>query len=332
MSTAVSRRLFCCLPALMVTVALGTAIPATAETITMGFTGSATTLSLPFFVAQKKGWLGDLNVKEIYVTGDSNAMRVLLSGNVDIATVGTVNVLTSIEAGANIAAIGSWQPLPDYNVVIKKGMGTTVMDLADKTIATSGPGGMPDQLVRLLMREHNVDESKSRFVQVGGHAARLQAVIGGRAEATLVNTVLTAKGAEAINVATSIASEFPKLVYVWNVVRKDSMSDPKLSKAFETLTVAGIKGSRFIMAHPDEAAEILHERVPALDLDLCKKAVADLNKTKVWGLNGGLDPNTAEFTAELNHKFGLLKTALPASKIIDARYVDAAVKTLGAAK
>src|SRR5690242_9856876 len=95
--------------------------PVSAEEIAMGFTGSPTTLSLPFFVAQKKGWLGDLKVKEVYVTGDSNAMRVLLSGNVDIATVGTVNVLTSLEAGADIAAIGSWQPLPDYNVVIKKG-------------------------------------------------------------------------------------------------------------------------------------------------------------------------------------------------------------------
>lgn len=332
MSNVVTRRLFHCLPALITIVALGTNAPARADNITMGFTGSPTTLSLPFFVAQKKGWLGDLTVKEVYVTGDSNAMRVLLSGDVDIATVGTVNVLTSIEAGATVAAVGSWQPLPDYQVVIKKGMGSSVSDLADKTIATSGPGGMPDQLVRLLMRKHNVAENKARFIQVGGHAARLQAVIGGRAQATLVNTVITAKGADEINVATSIASEFPDLVYVWNVVRKESMADPKLSKAFETLTVAGIKGSRFIMDHPDEAADILHERVPALDLDLCKKAVADLNKAKVWGVNGGLEPKMAAFTADLNHKLGLLKTALPADKIIDTRYVAAAVKVLGTAK
>lgn len=318
--------------ALLVAAAAIGASPVRADEITMGFTGSPTTLSLPFFVAQKKGWLGDLKVKEVYVTGDSNAMRVLLSGNVDIATVGTVNILTSIEAGADIVAIDSWQPLPDYNVVIKKGDGDSVRDLAAKTIATSGPGGMPDQLVRLLMRKHKVDESTAHFLQVGGHAARLQAVIGGRAQATLVNVVISAKGADAVNIATSIPKEFPKLAYVWNVVRKESLSNPKLSKAFETLTVAGIKGSRFIMEHPDESAEILHERVPALDLDLCKKAVNELNAAHVWGVDGGLDPSMVEFTADLNNKLGLLKKPLQASAVMDTRYIDAAMKSLANAK
>jgi ABC-type nitrate/sulfonate/bicarbonate transport system substrate-binding protein len=303
--------------------------PSFAEEISMAFTGSPTTLSLPFFVAQKKGWLGDLKVKEVYVTGDSNAMRVLLAKNVDIATVGTVNILTSIEAGAEIVAIDSWQPLPDYNVVIKKGEGDSVKDLAGKTIATSGPGGLPDQLVRLLMRKNNVDESGAHFVQVGGHAARLQSVLGGRAQATLVNIVIAAKGADAVNVVTTIPKEFPKLAYVWNVVRKESLSDPKLSKAFETLTAAGIKGSRFIMQHPDEAAQILHDRVPELDLDLCKKAVAELNAEHVWGVDGGLDASMVEFTADLNNKLGLLKKPLAASAVIDTRYIDAALKSLG---
>jgi NitT/TauT family transport system substrate-binding protein len=317
----------CSLALLASAVCSGSAVRA--EEISMAFTGSPTTLSLPFFVAQKKGWLGDLKVKEVYVTGDSNAMRVLIAGNVDIATVGTVNVLTSMEAGAEVVAIDSWQPLPDYNVVIKKGNGDSVKDLAGKTIATSGPGGLPDQLVRLLMRKHNVDESNAHFLQVGGHAARLQSVMGGRAQATLVNVVITAKGADAVNVVTTIPKEFPKLAYVWNVVRKESMSDPKLSKAFEILTIAGIKGSRFIMQHPDEAAEILHERVPALELDLCKKAVAELNSAHVWGADGGLEPSMVEFTADLNNKLGLLKKPLAASAVIDTRYVDAALKSLG---
>jgi hypothetical protein len=158
------------------------------------------------------------------------------------------------------------------------------------------------------MRKHNVDEIGVHFLQVGGHAARLQSVIGGRAQATLVNVVITAKGADGVNVVTTIPNEFPKLAYVWNVVRKESLSDPKLSKAFETLTVAGIKGSRFIMQHPDEAAEILHERVPALELDLCQKAVAELNAAHVWGVDGGLDASMVEFTANLNNKLALGKS------------------------
>lgn len=308
------------------------ATPVQADKIKMGFTGSPTTLSLPFFVAQTKGWLGDLEVEEVYVTGDSNAMRVLLSKNVDIATIGAVNVLTALEAGANIKAIGSWQPLADYNLVIKAGKGSTLADLAGKTIATSGPGGMPDQLPRMVMRKHKVDENSARFLQVGGHAARLQAVIGGRAEATVINIVTSVLGAKDVTVAGKMSDEFPKLGYVWNVVREESLADPRLSKAFETLTMAGIKGSRFIMENPEEAAQILHERVPDLSLEISKVAVAELNRDKLWGVDGGLDPETVKFTSELNRELGIIKTSIEPSRLIDSRFVDAALKSVGQAR
>src|SRR5262252_9216594 len=167
---------------------------ARAAKIKMVFPGPATTFSLPYFVARKQGWLGDLEVEDLHVTGDANAMRVLLSGNADIGLIGTLNVLASLHAGANIRAIHSWQPIGDYSLVLATGKGTSLADLAGKTFASSGPGGLPDQLPRLVMRKHGIDESTTRFVQVGGHAARLQAVIGGRADATLVNTVTALKG------------------------------------------------------------------------------------------------------------------------------------------
>jgi ABC-type nitrate/sulfonate/bicarbonate transport system substrate-binding protein len=166
---------------------------ASAAKIKMVFPGPVTTFSLPYLVAQKKGWVGDLEVEDIHVTGDANAMRVLLSGNADIALIGTLNVLASIHAGASIRAIHSWQPIGDYSLVLATGKGTKLGDLAGKTFASSGPGGLPDQLPRLIMRKYGIDESTTRFVQVGGHAARLQAVIGGRADATLVNTVTALK-------------------------------------------------------------------------------------------------------------------------------------------
>jgi ABC-type nitrate/sulfonate/bicarbonate transport system substrate-binding protein len=74
-----------------------------AAKIKMVFPGPVTTFSLPYLVAQKKGWMGDLEVEDVHVTGDANAMRVLLSGNADIGLIGTLNVLASIHAGAGIA-------------------------------------------------------------------------------------------------------------------------------------------------------------------------------------------------------------------------------------
>jgi ABC-type nitrate/sulfonate/bicarbonate transport system substrate-binding protein len=304
---------------------------ADAAKIKMVFPGPVTTFSLPYLVAQKKGWMGDLDVEDVHVTGDANAMRVLLSGNADIGLIGTLNVLASIHAGASIRAVHSWQPIGDYNLVLARGKGSKLADLAGKTFASSGPGGLPDQLPRLIMRKHGIDEATARFVQVGGHAARLQAVIGGRADATLVNTVTALKGVQdgKVTVLTRLSAEFPGLGYVWNVVRLESLNKPELAAAFQTMTDIGIRGSRFIMANPDEAAAILHERLPDLDLAFLKAVVRDLNSENLWGVNGGLDPAIEEFTAELNMKLGNLPVAAPAKDVLDPRFVDGALKKLG---
>ena len=51
--------------------------------------GSVTTFSLPYLVAQTQGRMGDLDVEDIHVTGDANAVRLLLSGNADTGLIGT---------------------------------------------------------------------------------------------------------------------------------------------------------------------------------------------------------------------------------------------------
>ncbi len=302
-----------------------------AAKVKMVFPGPATTFSLPLYVAQKKQWLGDLEVEEVVVTGDSNAMRVLLSGNADIALVGTLNVLASIHAGAKVRAVHSWQPIGDYSLVLATGKGSRLSDLAGKTFASSGPGALPDQLPRLIMRKYGIDETTARFVQVGGHAARLQAVYGGRADATLINTVTALKGVQdgRVTVLTRISQEFPGLGYVWNMVRAESIDNPRLAAAYQALTEAGIRAARFIMEKPDEAAEIMHARVPDLDLGFLNAVVRDLNGEKLWGVDGGIDPSIEEYTAGLNMKLGNLPVALPAGDVLDQRFVAAAISKLG---
>jgi ABC-type nitrate/sulfonate/bicarbonate transport system substrate-binding protein len=168
-------------------------------------------------------------------------------------------------------------------------------------------------------------------VQIGGHAARLQAVIGGRADATLVNTVTALKGVQdgKVTVLAKLSTEFPGLGYVWNVVRTESLGKPELAAAFQTMTDIGIRGSRYVMEHPDESAAILHERLPDLDLEFLKAVVRDLNGEKLWGVDGGLDPTIEQFTADLNMKLGNLPVAPAAKDVLEPRFVDSALKKLG---
>src|SRR6201982_3700880 len=114
--------------------------PALAAKIRMVFPGPVTTFSLPYLVAQKKGWLGGLEVEDVHVTGDANAMRALLSGNADIGLIGTLNVLASIHAGASIRAIHSWQPIGGYSLVLDEGKGDKLAAFAGNTVPSSGGG------------------------------------------------------------------------------------------------------------------------------------------------------------------------------------------------
>jgi ABC-type nitrate/sulfonate/bicarbonate transport system substrate-binding protein len=324
---AAATVLVCCLAAV-----LGLNTNATAATkIKFVFAGPPTTFSLPLYVAQKKGYLGDIDVEEVNVTGDSNAMRALISGNADIGFIGMVNVLASIQAGAKVVAINSWQPIGDYSLVLAKGKGTALSDLAGKTFATSGPGALPDQMVRLILKKYNIDDSTASFVQVGGHAARLQAVLAGRADAALVNTVTSLRSVQdgKVTVLTKLSKEFPGLGYCWNVVRTDELTDPERSAALQTLTEASIRAVRDIIANPDEAAAIMHEHVPELDVDYLKAVMRDMNSEHLWGVDGGLDPKIEEFTADLNVKLGNLTAAPAQNNVLDTRYVAAALKKLG---
>ena len=82
-------------------------------------------------------------------------------------------------------------------------------------------------------------------------------------------------------------------------------------------------------AEPHEAAVILHERLPDLDLPFLATVVRDLNSENLWGVNGGLNPNIEEFTAELNMKLGNLPVAAPAKDVLEPRFVDRALAKLG---
>src|SRR5262245_53855605 len=89
-----------------------------ARTIKMALPGLLARISFTEPVARKKACLGDLEIADGPVTGDAITIRVLLSGNADIGLISTLNVLASINAGASIRAVHSWQPIGDYSLVL----------------------------------------------------------------------------------------------------------------------------------------------------------------------------------------------------------------------
>jgi ABC-type nitrate/sulfonate/bicarbonate transport system substrate-binding protein len=301
---------------------------AAAEKLKLVFPTSSATLALPYLVAQKKGWL---DAEAIQVSGDSNAVRALLAGSGDVAIVGAYNAFVAAGEGAKFKAIGTWQGVNDYELVVASDI-ATMKDLEGKIFAGTGPGGPPEEFGKLLFRKNGVDPSKIRFIAVsGGHANIVQSVLAGRASAGMVNTLSAVTGVRTgkMKILVSMGSAYPQIGYVYNLVRDDRVNDPALKPKLQQLTTAGIKASRYIMDHPDEAVQILLERYPDLDKALATDVVQELNRNKVWGVDGGISKQQVNATLDIFKSTGMLKADIDTSRIFDYSYIDAAMKELG---
>jgi NitT/TauT family transport system substrate-binding protein len=301
---------------------------AAAEKLKLVFPTSSATLALPYLVAQKKGWL---DAEAIQVSGDSNAVRALLAGSGDVAIVGAYNAFVAAGEGAKFKAIGTWQGVNDYELVVASDI-STMKDLEGKIFAGTGPGGPPEEFGKLLFRKNGVDPSKIRFIAVsGGHANIVQSVLAGRASAGMVNTLSAVTGVRTgkMKILVSMGSAYPQIGYVYNLVRDDRVNDPALKPKLQQLTTAGIKASRYIMDHPDEAVQILLERYPDLDKALATDVVQELNRNKVWGVDGGISKQQVNATLDIFKSTGMLKADIDTSRIFDYSYIDAAMKELG---
>jgi ABC-type nitrate/sulfonate/bicarbonate transport system substrate-binding protein len=292
----------------------------------------ATTYQLPYLVPQDTGWYKahGIEVEETIVNGDSTALRTVLSGSGDLTIIGPTTVFQAFLEGAKIKYIGSWQPLVDYNIVAAKSI-TDLAQLADKTMASAGPSDMTTELPRLVMKKHGIATDNVRFVQVGGHAARLQAVIAGKVQGAMVNTLTTQIGLKdgSVNQLVTLSSEFPQLGYVMLTARTDELDDPAKRAVLQTFVEGNIYGARFIEKNPDQAAEILSKRAPDLPIDLVKSVVRQLNAMKIWGVNGGIDPGIVTFTSEASVKWGMIKSEVKPADIADDSLVKAALAKLG---
>jgi hypothetical protein len=49
----------------------------------------------------------------------------------------------------------------------------------------------------------------------------------------------------------------------------------------------------------------------------------------VWGVNGGLEPNIEEATTRLAVELGTISAPIAPGEILNARFVDAALRDLG---
>ncbi len=302
------------------------------RSITIVFPTAVTTFMLPYLIAQDGGWFKDrgLEIKEVYLIGDANAARALIAGNGDVALLGMQTLFDLAATNAGVVSIVSWQPIVDYHIVVRKTVGKDLSSIVGKTLASGGPADMTTEIPRLTLKKNGLDAASVKFLQVGGHAARLQAVAGGKADATMINTLTALKGVRdgEVVVVKSIAKDFPNLGYGFVGVKAADLKDPAKRAAFSILVEGSIIGARKVMADPAHAVAVMHKRLPDMDRGLIDDVVKDLNATNVWGVNGGLEPEVVTFTSEVSLNLGMVKRNVKAEEIYEPALVKEALQKI----
>jgi len=304
---------------------------AAASKLKIIFPTPPTTYGIPYYIATDKGWFKDmdLELEDLHLIGDANSLRALVSGSGDVVLIGPSTTMLSIQGGSGVKVIGSWQPRVDYQLIgSQKKKIAKIEDLLGKKMAGGGGVSMLNHMTSMILKKHGLN-SKVEFVPVGGHSARVAAVIAGKADYSLVNTLTASKAGEQINWITPVAKELGGLGYVYLAVAGKDLDDPAKREAFGKFMKGSIMGARYAIEHPDEAAAALHKRTPDIDLALIKKVVAQLNAIPVWGINGGIPNEVTDFTAEKYLEYGVLKKAISRDQVLDTSIVEPIIKELG---
>jgi NitT/TauT family transport system substrate-binding protein len=316
---------------------VGAATPAAAQGTTplkIIFSAPPTTFQLPHHVAKDEKWFdrAGLRVEESYVAGDSNAVRGLVSGGADVASTGLMVALQAIAEGAKIKVIGAWQPRVDYQVLVQDRI-KTFKDLSGSRIATASAGGLTQRIPEMLMQKHAVEIGKTSFISLGGHEARMKAVITDKVDASVVGMLYAAtamREGRGVHVLSSIADDFPAIGFTYAIAMEKDLSDPVKRQAIEKYVRWGIlEGSRFILKNPDRAAEIMQSRSQETPIEVTKAVIKDMNKLGIWGDNGGLDQTIIDFTNKMGVEMGAMRRPLAAGEGIDRSLVDKALSESG---
>lgn len=170
-----------------------------------------------FFMAIEKGFFKKhgLDVEFIQLRGDLDVFRAMLAGELESCEPSPGSPLNGIEKGADVVFFGSSMEGYPYALFVRKGINGWE-DLKGKTFGVSAPGSTPDLIAREMLRTKGIDPDSIQIANAGGTAGRIQALSGGKIDATAAGSEFVPQqdklGIRAIGFAKDLVPNWPRFV------------------------------------------------------------------------------------------------------------------------
>jgi NitT/TauT family transport system substrate-binding protein len=150
-------------------------------------------------------------------------------------------------------------------------------------------------------------------------------------DASLLDVQLALRGEREgrAKIVSAVHDDLPNMGYVFFPMRTSALKDAKEREAMQIFIREGIRGVRYVIDHPDEAAKVLAKRMKIDDVEGLAATLKKINSMKVWGVNGGIDKDVLDFSQKVYRESGDVTADVPYDKLVDSSLVDASLKDLG---
>jgi sulfonate transport system substrate-binding protein len=288
------------------------------QTLTLGLPVPATTLSAAYLAVDKKLWQKQhLKIKTVTFKGDSELVKAVLSGDVDLALGSLVGPLTVADAGQQVRVFYggfdmpafAWYSVPSIH---------SVQEAKGKTWGVTTLGSSTDFLTRYALAKSGLNpKTDAKVVQGGSSAPRLAAMKAGQIQVNIFTqpqTVTATKlGYNKILDLKDIVAQYPMHV-VWSTPKFLQKGDE--AKRF----VAGLSaGMTLTKQQPDQAARSIAKanKIPMPD------AKASIAQWVDQLYPDGRMPDAKSMTAfwQMGLAGGAFKHRIPDSQWLDTRFL-----------
>jgi ABC-type nitrate/sulfonate/bicarbonate transport system substrate-binding protein len=312
---------------------LGCSRPSPAK-ITIANAAGALNLTMGALMKQQK-FLESFNLDPelMQVADGSKILSGIVGGTVDVSmSSGFGQVFPAVERGAPLKILAGGALVPTTAMFTGRADIHSLKDLEGRTVGAGSVGALVYQLVVALLRKHDVDISKVKFVNIGSSADAFRAVAAGTVDAGPGATALIPE-ADQYHVRPipggNMSVELPQFTSqgAWT---SDHEIATQRDKVVRTLAACA-KLYRFV--HSPEAREpFLAARRSVLPTASEADHQAEWNYIqtyKPFAVDLALSPERIRYIQQMNVDFKVQASVLPFEKVADMSLARDALKLLG---
>ena len=300
---------------------------ARAESITVTHWGSAF-YGAPYAVAMEKGFFKahGVDITGILTSnGGGTSVRNTLAGDMPYGEVALPAAIEAINNGQPLVIIGGGtDSVGDILWVAKKGSAMSgIKDIVGKKIGFTAPGSVTNMLILMAMKAQGIDPATVKLIPAGGIGANISAVVNGAIDAGMSGEPVWSENQDKVQ-----AVFWTKDVLPPNMMQTVAITTTDFAKTGATqlraILAARREGVDYIIAHPDEAAQIT-ARAYNGNPELYKKVFRNLLSFNYWS-DGRLDYDGMNRMVEGLQIVGKQKGPVDWPKIVDASFLPADLK------